>query len=491
MLERFHLPSERPHLFAEAQRLLYSVSPELQSHFLAVQNHLRRAPAGAGRMPPGRGRWAGAAARGLSRARPRRRHAVDVLLCGTWRWERPQENEMLARLLRSLLQRELTVLCLVHKRSSLYRRLARMVEQERLPGRVTFLDPVGVTGRLDARYGMGMARNQALRDIARVGEVLDAAGLSVDPQALPGFEWDAGLRLAWKAWEPYIDFSFALVRCHWLPLCSAVARTAIARGRRVVAFQQGVVSHSIDAPVMAHEYVCFGSPSADVLSAMDRGLAAATGRAVVCRRYHAVGSLFDPIVEAGGFDRRTLLFFDQATDWALDYYGLEAQHEASRRLLLRLLEECPELHRLVVRPHPANPSHRWGELAALFPERVVISTAPLAEDLRRSSVALSLFSGGTITAAASGLPAYFLTAPGGFRTPDLDSFTERHVVDEAEAFGTIGALLRDEGTYREVRRSSLQAAREYYAGGRACDFTALVDRILAGRVSPSMPAEHT
>lgn len=499
LLRGFHFPPEaRAPAFARAQVLLARNAPELLYQAMGIQKTLRRdtereagAPAASAAPDAPPRRFLGRALRHLDAAAPAwRRYDVDVLLCGTWAWNRQQEHRMWERLLRTLLRRGTSVLCLTPRAGKLHERLRSL--QEEHARRVAFLDPRIGRGRLRDRPSHLRAREAARHELQEAQRVLSAQDVYLAEGAHASFLWNAARRLDWQRWAPRIAFEVALVRCPWLPLCNAVTRTARRRGRRLVTFQQGVVSHSIDVPTRADTYVCFGRSSQRVLERMDRAFAEAAGddateRAEGGTQYVRAGSFFDPVVRVdGGFAQHTVLVFDQTVGWAMRYYGLQAQQDALQRLVRRLLAESDALDRLVVRLHPARPQSSagaWQNLAEAFPERLVLSgrERPIVDDLRRASVALGLFSGALATAAACGLPTCFLTTPGGFYTPDLDCFAERFG-EENELFETIQALLRDREAYRRAQEACLERARDYYESGTACSFDeALVERILSGK----------
>lgn len=494
LLESFAFPPRgAAEAFAAAQPLLYRHDPALHRYFYAIQKHVRfeeNEDPPAWKQPAPLHRALARACHRAARHAPRRRLAADVLLCGTWLWERPQENDLWARLLEGLLRRGASVLCLIHTGTGLFQRLKRLRAAHRGPGRVTFLDPRGLIGRLDERLGLDLACAKAWRDAQRLRAVLRAGGCSLSARAWPAILWTAAQELAWARWAPHLTFETAVVRCHWLPLCSAVARTGLRCGRKVATLQQGVVSHSLDAPVTAHQMLCFGDASARTLGAMDAAFAQETGRAVTCTDYAPVGSLIDPVLPLeNNFERRTVLVVDQSTGWADAFYDLAAQNAALQQLVARLCAaEGGPACRVVIRPHPLGRTLAfWKELAARHPARCVISQPKersFADDLRRSSVAVGLFSGALTTAAASGLPAYFLDVPGGYRTPDLACFEATQFLSPDALFSEISRLCRDEAFYCGAQTRSRAAAAAYHEGLAQPSGPELADAVLRPLASP-------
>ncbi|MBE9062858.1 hypothetical protein [cf. Phormidesmis sp. LEGE 11477] len=478
MLANFNFPNRGvAEAFAKAQTVLYQASPHFQHYFYSLQKHVSfdaslQAEALASPWTPTA--TLARAAQSLAKLAPRRHYQVDVLLCGIWLWARQQEDELVVRLLQNLLKQGASVLCLLHEGTSdhIKQQLQSAVEPAAL-NRLHFLDPAGRIGRLDARFSLGTARHRAYADFNQAQQLLAPHGIQIQADALPEFEWAAARLIEWEAWAPFIEFETALVRCHWLPLCSAVAHTALARQKKVVTLQQGVIGHSLDVPIMAHQYLCFGSSSKQMSSQMESAFAEATGRYPVCEDYVPVGSLFDPILDlSDNFSRRTLLVLDQSTRWANHLYGLEEQTAALTRLITLLCEASGVLRKVVIRPHPASvDSQQWQRLAARFPEQCEISspTQSLADDFGRAAIAVSLFSGASVTAAASGLPSFFLKTPNGYYTQDL-ACCDDQFLDVESLHQTIEQLCADETVYRRWQQRCRQNASAYYDKNQVCQF---------------------
>lgn len=472
--------------FAKAQVVLYQASPRFQHYFYSIQKHVSFDTSVSTETPVSS--WTPTAtltraAQSLTKLVPKQHYQVDVLVCGIWLWARRQEDGLTVRLLQKLLEQGASVLCLLHEGTSDgIRQQLRAVGPEALD-RLHFLDPAGRIGRLDARFQLGMARQKAYEDFDLVQQLLAPHNIQIEASALPEFEWAAARLIEWAAWAPFIKFETALVRCHWLPLCSAVAHTALARQKKVVTLQQGVVGHSLDVPILAHQYLCFGSSSKRMLSEMESAFAEATGGSSICKDYVPVGSLFDPILDlSNNFSQRTVLVLDQSTRWANHLYGLEEQTAALVRLVTLLCTATKGLRQVVVRPHPASiDSQQWQDLAAQFPERCEISptSQSLADDLGRASIAVSLFSGASVIAAASGLPSFFLKTANGYHTRDL-ACCDDQFLDVELLRHTIEQLCTDAETYRTWQYRCRQNASAYYAKNQVCQFEPeLMQKILA------------
>ncbi|NEQ33440.1 MAG: hypothetical protein F6K04_20995 [Leptolyngbya sp. SIO4C5] len=468
---------------------MYKASPSLQHYFYSLQKHVGFSPDSFPQTvytPPLRRLSALArTAQSLTTAVPKRRYRADVVVCGIWLWARQQEDELIIRLLQSLLQQDIQILCLLHKGISvgIARKLQQATTGQSLPGRLDFLDPAGRLGRLDARFHLGMARQRSRKDFERVRQILAPHGIYVYDSALPEFEWAAARLMEWEAWAPQIEFETAIVRCHWLPLCSAVAQTGLQRHKKVVTLQQGVVGHSLDIPILAHQYLCFGDSSAQLLSQMESTFADATQRETVCQEYVPVGSLFDPVVDLShNFSRKTVLILDQSTRWATHLYGLAEQEAALRHLVMMLCQQATDLKQVIVRPHPAAADRQqWPQIAAQFPDRCEISAAAysLTDDLRRASVTVSLFSGASVIAAASGLPSFFVSTPNGYYTQDLACCASQFLPPE-KLSSILAQLCTSETFYADWQAQCRQQAAAYYAQNQTCRFDpALIKKILA------------
>lgn len=485
VLENFNFPHRGvSEAFAAAQIILYKASPEWQNYFYSIQKHVEFKPDPAKivpkkpLMPPAIAASVRKSVRKLAASLPKQRINVDVLVCGVWLWERRQENELLINLLEALLKQQLKVLCLIHKGASVRKQLKLTPDVAR---RLIFLDPAGVLGRLDARYQLGIARAKARRDFEAARNLLKPHDIYLYESALPEFEWTAARLLEWQAWSPYIEFQTAIVRCHWLPLCSAVAHTAVQRQKKAVTLQQGVVGHSLDIPIVANQLLCFGKSSEKVITDMEEKFFAETGQKRICQDYLRVGSIFDPILELDNFSKRTVLILDQSTRWANHLYSLTEQDAALTQLVTRLSKEGRGINKIIVRPHPANQgTQKWQQISAKFPKicEIYPYSSSFLDDLTRSSITVSIFSGGSVAAAASGLPSFFLATSNGYYTPDLACFESQFMSVES-LLDTIELLCTDEQYYAKIQQQCRHAAEAYYENNQFCEFNEpLIDQIV-------------
>jgi hypothetical protein len=257
------------------------------------------------------------------------------------------------------------------------------------------------------------------------------------------------------------------------------------RKKQVITFQQGIIGHSLDIPVTASKYVAFGPASASFLNRLNGAFFQAAERPQPHTEYVSGGSLYDTVLPLPDqFDRQTLLMVDVPQPSGQgDFYGVQGHAQSLLQLAAKLLAARPSL-RLIIRPHPY-----WGNLdldacqrlAREYPFRCELSHPAwsLEDDLRRSSVALGIFSGALTVASASGLPAIFLQPEQGYRTGDLACFADGQTLTPEAAFDKISEILTDRHAYAEASSEALRNAREYYADGSNLDLNgAFFERLL-------------
>jgi hypothetical protein len=129
-----------------------------------------------------------------------------------------------------------------------------------------------------------------------------------------------------------VEFDAVVTRCHWQAPCSPVCRTARQRGKPVIAFQQGVIAHTLDVSVTASKYVAFGQSSASFLAQLNRRFFQAAGMPELPVEYVSGGCLFDRVIALPDqFDNQTLLMVDVPAGQS-DFYGVESQCRAMLEL---------------------------------------------------------------------------------------------------------------------------------------------------------------
>jgi hypothetical protein len=188
-------------------------------------------------------------------------------------------------------------------------------------------------------------------------------------------------------------------------------------------------------------------------------------------RYLSGGCLYDNIVSLPDqFDHQTVLMVDVPQPRGQgEFYGVECQCRALLELADKLLSSLPSL-RLIIRPHP-----HWGDLDLQACQRLAREHQfrcelshpawSLEDDLRRSSVAVGIFSGALTVASACGLPTIFLQTQKGYTTGDLACFADGQTLLPDTAYKEINHILTDRQAYTAARNQALRNAREYYADG--------------------------
>jgi hypothetical protein len=461
--------------FAQMQLHLYRQDPGLQDYFMMLQldtpgdnrvnsNHqgaLRRLTTSAIR-----------AADKVSRFRPHRKIKTDVLFCPMPDCKRKTEIDFLVRSLLGLAQTNATILCLLPSGAPYRAELDAQLAAQGRSGQVTFLDPVAPLNPLDARLRSEVTSMRARSAFDKTVQILEPYGLGPSIEVRNHFLYIAQFAEAWERLAPWVEFDAVVARCHWHALCSPVCRTAQLRGKPVITFQQGVISHTLEAPVTASKYVAFGPSSASFLRRLNHAFFKAADMPEPQVEYVPGGSLYDTIVALPDqFDHQTVLMVDfPQPNGQGEFYGLGSQCHALLQLAEKLLDEDMTLRRLVIRPHPF-----WADIDFESCQRIVRKYSArcelshpawsLDDDLRRSSVVVGIMSGVLTVASACGVPAIFLETEDGYTTGDLACFSPSQTLPPAAAFCQIRRLLTNRQAYAEARVQAMQNAREYYADG--------------------------
>jgi len=473
------IQSPAPHIaaFAEKQVLLYHEDIRLQDYFEILQLDQ---PAGSRASINDQlaFNWFFAttlkAVGKASRVRQRGKIKVDVLIVPSPYFSRKTETRFFVRTVLGVAQTGAKILCLIPDdapcRSELDMKLAAMGRT----GQVEFIDPMTPSNRIEVSVGPRLARIRGRSAFAQTVEILGPHGLSPSSELKVDFDRIAYFVEAWERLAPWIEFDSVIVRCHWYPLCSSVCRTAQQRGKPVIAFQQGVIGHTLDVPVTASKYVAFGSTSSSFLARANSDFFQAVGVSEPQVEYVNGGCLFDTITDLPDqFDRKTLLMVDVPTAQG-DFYGAESQCRALLEFAKRILTSNLPLCRLIIRPHPF-----WNnldldacqQLVREHPSRCELSHPvwSLEDDLRRSSATIGIFSGVLTVASACGLPTIFLETERGFKTGDLACFSPQQTLMPEAAFCEIERIMTDRGAYAEARSHAMRNASAYYAGGSNAD----------------------
>jgi hypothetical protein len=488
--ELFHSPGGRVRAFAQMQLHLYRQDVRLQDYFLALQRDPLSNARADSRRPHTPGPLLTGALRGVdqvSRFCRRRKIKVDVLFCPAPYFSRETESRFFVRTLLALAETDAKILCLLPACAPCRAEADAQLASLGRTGQVTFIDPEIPLNQMEGCTRPKIARMRARSAFRQTIQILEPLGLVPGVEVEAGYEHLAYYIEAWERLAPSVEFEAVVARCHWHALCSPVCRTAIQRGKPVITFQQGVISHSLDVPVTATEFVAFGPSSASFLPRVNRAFFRAAKIPESPVSYLNGGCLYDTIIALPDqFDRQTLLMVDVPTDGSQSkFYGLEGQCQALLDLAERLLTADLALRRLIIRPHPY-----WSDLDFQACQRIVRGHSSrcelshpawsLEDDLRRSSAVVGIFSGVLTVASACGLPTVFLQTERGFATGDLACFSPRQTLLPEAAFKEIGELLTDRKAYAEARTEALRNGREYYANGANLDLNAkFFERLLS------------
>ncbi len=422
----------------------------------------------------------------ISQFRRRPKLKADVLFCPMPDLSRKTELRFFVRSLLGLAQTDATILCLLPADAPYRGELDAQLAAAGRSGQVVFVDPVTPLNRMEAQLRSMVVRLRAHKAFEDTVQILEPYGLSPSLEVKRHFQYIAHFAEAWERLAPCVEFDAVVARCHWHALCSPVCRTAQQRGKPVISFQQGVISHTLDVPVTASTYVAFGQSSASFLKRMNNRFFQAAGVLEPPVQYVSGGCLYDTVTALPDqFDHQTLLMVDvPAPNGQGDFYGIESQCRALLQLAEKLLAANLPLRRLVIRPHPY-----WSSLDLEACQRLVREHSTrcelshpswsLEDDLRRSSVVVGIFSGVLTVASACGLPSVFLQTEQGYTTGDLACFSPSQTLLPDAAFSEIREILTDRRAYAEAQKQALRNAGAYYANGTNLDLSgAFFERLL-------------
>lgn len=476
--ELFHSPGGGIENFFKAQVQLYRHDRSLHDYFMPLQmSALSRArPSSNGSNPDLRKSLPIRIADHVSRMRDRRKIKADVLVCPNPDSGRRTETRFLIRQLLGIAETGASILCLLPSNTTSRGEIDAALEAAGRRKQVQFLDPANPLNPAESSIRRRMARIRAQSAFADTIQLLETIGLSPDSDALNHYHRTAMHVENWNRLQDTLEFDAVVTRCHWLPLCSCVSRTALERGIPTITFQQGVIGHSLDAPVTASSFVAFGNASISFLSALNATFydAARIPRQPI--EYIPGGCFVDEIDDLSNqFSNHTLLIVDIPTGQS-DFYGVENQSQALLQLGRRLLQASSSLRRIIIRPHPYWSDLEFSacqRLAIEYPTRCEISHPAwsLEDDLRRSSAIIGIFSGVVTVASACGIPSIFLQTEDGYSTGDLAPFSPTQTLMPDAAHTQILRLMDDADAYEQARTAALRNAREYYAGGATLQCT--------------------
>jgi hypothetical protein len=469
----FHAPESSIAKFAEMQVHLYRHDVSLQDYFHALDREVFSGPRNrlSARAPSNSlVTWSFRAADKTSQVLKSRKIKTDILFSPTPYFGRKTEIRFLARTLLGLAHTGAEILCLLPVHAPIRQQLESELATAGYSKQVTFLDPGMPLNPVEGRMRAIAARLRGRAAFEKTVQILEPFGLSPTGSALPDFERTAEYIEAWERLAPSIEFDAVVARCHWYDLCSSVCRTGIQRGKPVITFQQGVVDHTLDAPIIASKFVTFGASSASVLAQSNQRFFDAVGSPEPRVDFFNAGSLFDvilPLPDQFSMQSVLLIDFHSVPE---DPWGTKVEVQALLHLAEKLLSAKLPLRRLVMRPHPHWSDHDFAACLKLVREHrdVCELSHPvwsLEDDLRRSSVVIGIASGVLTVASASGLPTIFLRTDQGFTIRDLACFSPEQTLLPDAAFRELSRLLTEPQSYAEARKVALRNASEYYANG--------------------------
>jgi hypothetical protein len=191
-----------------------------------------------------------------------------------------------------------------------------------------------------------------------------------------------------------ISFKTVILRCEWESYSSQLIDIAQAKGAPTIAFQHGVISHTLDAPCKVDHYMAFGRQSADLLKILSDTFFMATGKhnSTKLANFHPVGSFIDAIdINVNNYSRRTVLILDQYVEQLASFYGLHMGQKCLEKLVLSL-SSLKSIRKIIFRPHPYSRSTEFIEKSTTrLGDKFHVSSkgATLQSDIKQSSIAIS------------------------------------------------------------------------------------------------------
>jgi hypothetical protein len=396
----------------------------------------------------------------------------DVVVVGEC--ARAAELELMARLVEALLRADRRVLYL----SLTSREHAAMQRSRRAAGwssRFTLARLSRGGPRRQFRWHRN-ARLQLWRDWRALQPLLAASRAVVPAGARATLQEIALARVQWAMLGTRLHFHSAVTRTKFRPLSAALLADCLTNQRLSISLQHSIITcPGSFTPLLAKRYLCFGEPSRALLHA----LSAPHARGDLL----AAGGFLDPLPTAPAQRAPgTVVVVDQTSDWSRRYFGGGRAAHAALCDVVPHLTRLPAVQRVIVRLHPAGNSQAvWQAVAAAQPQRVELrgGDRALADDLQGAAAVVGLFSTVLPTAAAAGIPTFFVWQPGWFSTPDLAPFAAQFVTPAALP-GRIEHLLSDAAVFASECADARAAGAAYFHDGRMCDFSpALVEAMLA------------
>jgi hypothetical protein len=404
---------------------------------------------------------------------------ADVLIAANC--SRLSEMKMMACIVQGLANNNYSVIYLANEERDEYKYIRNFIESNKLHD-VTLVDPYSLRISVFKYLRVIAAYEHAISDFKKVLKILPD-DIMLTEGSLSAMAHVTATIDMWKAISHLFDYRAVFVRNHWQIASACIALDAIKRGNPVITTQHGVVSAKCSfSPIIATHQLCFGDASINVLENIERELSESAKRPSYCKSYIPIGATFDEIKKLDNQQYyKTLLVIDQHTKWSEEFYGIGFEYEAFAKLIESIASNNADigLDKIIIRRHPDSlDAIEWLELENKYPSLIKISTKPsLIEDIGRSSISIGLFSGAQTTAAACGLPSFFVRDNGWYYTPDLYPFYNNFFIQSSHVADLIKILVADKDKYSEYRDKAFECAEKFYYKGGSYDLEDIFKRL--------------
>lgn len=393
---------------------------------------------------------------------------------------RKTEQELLAELIDFFLDKKQKI-CVLINQPDIPKLIKKKINNKSGFHEILFLNPEEIINKNSQRLLLKIAKVIANLDNKYISNYLQKNNIFFKKNTGNIFQQAVYLHLIWFLTAKEIQFEMAILRVEWDNYSYAIKETANKRGKKVIGFQHGVISHTLDIPVTVDRFFTFGEQSAQLLIKLNNQFSQQTGQTDLCSSFQPCGSIIDNIdVVNNNFNQRTVLFIDQSVDRAIRFNGLEQQIKDLELLIERVLL-LKDVKKVVVRPHPeAKHPQFWNLCKDKYADKFELSNSQitLSQDIAHSSVAIGLFSGALTVAASSGLPSYFLSTSNGYYTPDLNCFRD-FILPKDLLMETIKKLVTDEEFYQQQKQKCLGQASQYFINNQKLNINLDLEKLLS------------
>ena len=390
-------------------------------------------------------------------------------------FSRVSEQKLVLKLIESCTSLDLTVGVICNYQieeilsQEIDKHLSQEIDKQIITTKVIFLNPISALSWFQKKIVRLLARKIAQADFREISNILARNGINIKSHVRNTIELSVFNEFAWLCLQKNLNFQTVILRCELDQFSASITKSAKSKGIPVICFQHGVISHTLDVPIRVNRFLTFGKQSAGLLKKINNQFSMATNQTDLCSEFYPVGSITDAInLQDNNFSKRSILIIDQYVDRARRFNGLNKLLEELDRLIKALLS-LDSVEKIVIRPHPESEFCDFWELCTMkYSNKFNISHPRLSleVDIHRNSIAVGLFSGALVVAAASGLPSYFLTSHNAYFTPDLDCFKSYFVLPFDSLIKKIQKLTTDEAFYLNERENCLRKSSMYYEDNR-------------------------